>query len=62
MDITEKYYREALSKIVDYASERKECSVYLETVEKIALDALHGKNLTNNDPDLSGPKRSTHGR
>ena len=54
----EKYYREALSRIVDYASERKECSVYLETIEKMALDALHGKNLTNKSsrPDLVCPE------
>ncbi len=59
----EKYYREALSNILDYASERKECSLYLETIEKMALDALHGKNLTsqcsrpgNSRPDLVCPE------
>jgi len=42
----EKYYREALSNIRDYASNRRECSLYLEIVERMASDALQGKDLT----------------
>ena len=42
----EKYYREALSNIRDYASNRRECSLYLEIVERMASDALQGKSLT----------------
>ena len=55
--LVEKYYREALGNIYQYASERKECSSYLETIEKMALDALHGKNLTSAStrPDDSCP-------
>ena len=37
------HYRDALMQIWQYAQERKECSVYLETIEKMALRALHEK-------------------
>jgi len=46
MSMDEKYYREALSNIRDYASNRRECSLYLEIVEKMASDALREESLT----------------
>jgi len=43
----EKYYRDVLSKIATYASERN-FSVYMQVIEKMALDALNGRENEHN--------------
>ena len=51
MSMVESYYRRALGDIMQFASERKECSVYLETVEQMALNALHGRDKSEGCED-----------
>ena len=51
--MSETHYRQTLQQIYEYASERKETSLYMQVVARMANEALHEENRLK--VDLRGP-------